>query len=262
MKTVYTIAILLLVLPLSSQVTFQPKSLGLEPKGVVYNTEKTVDLRIHPNGWALAYNTGRIVTFEKTRYYQFEIGKHSDPREKMQSKPYNLNLVRGSGSFAYGKINSFFVARAGMGRKTYLSEKAKRKGIAVAYNYQFGPVLGFLKPYYLNVYVDGAESGLPEIQSLRYSEETAEAFLDLQSINGASNFSEGILETRVIPGLQGKFGIHFDAGAYDEFVKAIEIGAMLDIFTQSIPLMAPSEQYANRPYFFNLYVNLHFGRRT
>lgn len=263
MKFLYPIIILLaFALPISAQVTFQPKSVDIDYKGVVYNTEQTVDLRVHANGWAVAYNTGKIVSYDRTKYYHFEIGKHSDPREKLQSRPYNLNLVRGVGSFAYGKINSFYSARVGLGKKKYLSEKAKRQGIAVAYNYEIGPALGFLKPYYVEIYVDNPDGSGVSTDVIRYTEDNAEQFLDLQSISGEANFAEGILETKILPGIQGKIGIHFDAGAYDEYVKAIEIGAMAEIYTQTVPIMAPSENHSNKPFFFNLYVNLHFGKRN
>lgn len=261
MKIYLQLILMLFVLQLPAQVTFQPKALDFDWKGVVYNNERTVDFRLHPNGWALAYNTGTILTYEKTKYYQFEIGKHSDPREKTQSRPYNLNLVRGAGSFTYGKINNFYVARAGMGRKKYLSEKAIRKGIAVAYNYQVGPTLGILKPYYLRVYADRGDLPGHTTRNIKYTEENAEKFLDLRSVASESNFAEGLLESKIIPGIQGKIGVHFDAGAYDEFVKAIEIGAMIDIFTQTIPLMAPTQNHSNKPFFLNLYVNLQFGKR-
>ncbi len=259
--SLFIFGLLTFALPLVGQVTFQPKSLDNEVKGVVYSTEKTVDFRLHANGWAVAYNTGKIVTYNKTKYYHFELGKHSDPREKMQSRPYNLSFVRGAGSFAYGKINSFYSARVGMGRLKYLSEKASRKGIAVAYNYQVGPALGFLKPYYLEVYVDSGELGGFTTEAIKYSEETKDQFLDQGGIANEGRFAEGLLETRLIPGLQGKIGIHFDAGAFDEYVKAIEIGAMAEVYTRKIPIMAPTQNHPDKPFFFNLYVNLHFGKR-
>lgn len=262
MKIIYlNLFLCILVLPIYGQVTFQPKSIDFDWKGVVYNTEKTLDIRIHANGGAVAYNTGQILTYEKTKYYHFEVGWHSDPRERAQARPYNLSLVRGGGSFTYGKINNFYVARAGMGRKTYLTEKAKRKGIAVGYNYEFGPSIGFLKPYYLRVYTDQNDFVGLRTTELKYSEETAEDFLDIRSIASKANFSEGLLETKIIPGIQGKLGVHFDTGAYDEFVKAAEIGVMMDIFTRSIPLMAPTDNHPYKPFFFNLYVNLQLGKR-
>jgi hypothetical protein len=244
-----------------AQVTFQPKSLDYDSKGVVYSTEKTADFRLHANGWAIAYNVGKIVTYNKTKYYHFELGKQSDPREKLQSRPYNLNFVRGAGAFTYGKINSFYTARVGMGRLKYLSEKAIRKGIAVGWNYEVGPALGFLKPYYLDVYVDSGERGGFTTEPIRYTEETAEQFLDQGSIASEGRFAEGLLETRLIPGVQGKIGIHFDAGAFDEYVKAIEVGAIAEIYSQRIQLMAPTANHSDTPFFFNLYVNLHFGKR-
>ncbi|WP_235291011.1 hypothetical protein [Portibacter lacus] len=257
-----TILVAFFTVSMVGQVTFQPKSYDGDVKGVVYSTEKTVDLRLYPNGWAVAYNTGNIVSYNKTKYYHFELGKHADPREKLQSRPYNLSFVRGAGSFAYGKINSFYSARVGMGRLKYVSEKAKRKGIAVGFNYEVGPALGFLKPYYLEVYVDDGELAGFSTEPIKYSEETAAVFLDQGSIANEGRFVEGLLETKLIPGIQGKIGVHFDAGAFDEYVKAIEVGAMAEVYSRRIPLMAPTDNHSDKPFFFNLYVNLHFGKRN
>jgi hypothetical protein len=52
--------------------------------------------------------------------------------------------------------------------------------------------------------------------------------------------------------------VHLDWGAFDEFLRALEVGIQLDIYPKKLPIMVNSE---NRPYFMNLYVSLQLGKR-
>ena len=138
--------IILLVFAFASieaQRVIQPKIVETDWKGIIYKKEWALDLRMHENGFAIAYNSGKIVSYQRTNYYQLELGFTKDPREKTQSR---ISTIGGSGTFTYGKINSFFNLRAGVGVKRYLSEKEKRKGVAVGYTYMIGPSIALLKP--------------------------------------------------------------------------------------------------------------------
>ena len=52
--------------------------------------------------------------------------------------------------------------------------------------------------------------------------------------------------------------MHLDWGAFDEFVKAFEIGAMLDVFPSKIPILVGEN---NHQVFLNFFVNLQLGKR-
>lgn len=230
-------------------------------QGVVYDRELAIDLRLHTNGFALAANFGRIKTYYRTRYYHIEIGELKHPKEYRQSFD-NFRSAGTSRSFIFGKQNNFFVLRGGIGEKRYFSEKARRKGLAIGINYEAGPSIGILKPYYLEINrpVDPSSSEFFRV-SERYSEENASAFLDVTLIQGASGFSKGLSELSFIPGLHLKGSVHFDWGAFDEFVKAIEAGIMADIYIREVPILADVEFAENRPFFINLFINLQLGKR-
>lgn len=235
---------------------------GDDSKGIVYNKEFTVDFKLHTNGFALGFNSGRLKTYYLTRFYNFEIGELKHPKEFRQS----FDNVQSSGNvsrpFVFGKQNSFFVLRAGIGEKRYFSEKAKRKGLAVGISYEAGPSLGLLKPYYLEL--RRQDEGEPLYQSERFSEENADRFLSITDILGSSGFSKGLGEISALPGAHAKFAVHFDWGAFDEFVKAIEAGVMVDVYFRNVPIMVESElveNVENRPLFINLYLNLQLGKR-
>ena len=139
---------------------------------------------------------------------------------------------------------------------------------------------GFLKPYYLEI-TRSTDPGTAFISTEKYSEENADAFLNIRQIFGSSGFSKGLGELAFLPGYHAKIGVHLDWGAFDEFVKAIEVGVALDVFYKRVPLLVHVNQEVadimtvscphltpptvesnpNRPFFLNLYVTLHLGKR-
>jgi hypothetical protein len=237
-----------------------------ERKGIIFNKEVTVDLKLHTHGYALGVNIGKLKTYYLTQFYHFEFGELRHPKEFRQSFDFQVpSTNRVSRSFVFGKQNNFFVLRGGFGEKRYFSEKAKRRGLAVGISYEGGASLGFLKPYYLEL-LRIADNDINNvfIRSERFSEENRDIFLDIRSIFGSSGFSKGLSEISVIPGGHAKIAAHFDWGAYDEFVKALEIGVMADFFFQNVPIMVESPEVPNvenRPFFVNLYVTLQLGKR-
>ena len=246
-----------------AQTTFQPKQIEFDWKGIVYRYEKAVDFSLHTHGFMIGFNTGRILTYDKTRFYHFSLGYMRDPRERRQNKNIPLANMT-SKSFAYGKLNSLYVLRAGIGRKKYLSEKAKRKGIALGYSYEVGPAIAMLKPNYLYLLYNETQNGMSvdELRAESYSAENADVFLDYNRIFGGGGFSRGWKELTFTPGLQARGGILFSLGAYDKYVKMLEVGIMADVFIKKIPILAETEAVSNKPYFINLYLTLQLGSRS
>jgi len=252
-------------------------------KGIVYNKEITVDTRLLTHGFAVGVNFAKIKTYYKSTYYQFELGELKNQKEFRQNSD-NQILNQGSPqSFILGKQNNLFVLRAGYGVKRYYSEKAKRKGVAIGLNYEGGVTLGLLKPYYLDIQQN--DVGQPDIvptRPERFDPLNPCSFLDpLSGIYGSSGFFKGLGEIKPLPGIHGKVGVHFDWGAFDEFVKAIEVGVSADVFIRRAPIMIHLDEdilermstacphlsnlevqpNPNRPFFVNFYVTLHLGKR-
>lgn len=266
-KSVITAACLMLF-----QITFAQQRIPSgqnyydDNKGIVYNREFTMDLKIHTNGFSIGANIATLKTYYLTQFFNIELGEIKHPKEVRQSFDLQPSAAgRISRSFIYGKQNSFWVLRGGVGEKRYFSEKAKHKGLAIGVSYEAGPSLGLLKPYYLQV-ISFPEVGSNafSINSEKFSEENADNFLDITKIYGSAGFSEGLGEISIQPGGHAKGAIHFDWGAFDEFVKAIEAGIMVDFYFRKIPIMVESplvENTENQPIFINLFLNFQFGKR-
>ena len=246
---------LLALTPARSQTTVAPA----ENVGIIYNRETTFNMKLTTNrGFAPGLEFGRLRTYYKTTYYHISLGELKHSKEQRQSAdPLRSRSFR---PFIYGKQNNFFVARAGWGVKRYYSEKAKHKGVALGLSYSFGPSLGMLKPYYLAIcYPDPNNPGDCRIFHEKYSDENANLFLDENGrIKGASPFTRGFSEISVLPGANASIAFHLDWGAFDEFVKALEIGAMLDVFPKRVPILVTEE---NNQFFLNFFVNLQLGKR-
>ncbi len=253
--------ILISIIQLIGQTVFQPKPVEYNLKGVVYSTESLFEIRPHFQGFTLAYKKGKIKNYYQTTYRSFELGYIKDGREKRQTiigERIGLDLRE---PFIYGKRSQFFNLRMTYGQKTYLSEKTRRKGVAMAWIYEGGASLGLIKPYYLKVIQRDNSGEEPSIATIRYSEENESTFLDFANIYGGTNFWRGFTAITPTIGLHAKAGLHWGLGAFEDRVRAVEVGLMVDVYPREIPLMVEREDINNSFLIAKLYASFQFGRR-
>lgn len=233
-------------------------------KGILYNTEKALDVRLYSFGWGWSANAlfGNVRTYNRTTYYTFGLGfdlKH--PKEVAKSPDFTASSgSSGFSKYIYGKQNYAMSARLGYGVKRYYSEKASKNGVALAVNLAGGASMALMIPYYLEIGV--SRTDLTKVVATKYTPENEKTFLDYYQIRGKSGFFHGIGETKVIPGIYGQAAVQLDWGAFDEFLRAVEIGVQLDVFAKPLPIIVPSADVPNRPYFINFYVSLQLGKRN
>jgi hypothetical protein len=227
--------------------------------GVIYNRETTVNLRLTTSrGFLVGMEFGRLRTYYKTTYFHLSVGELRHPKEQRQSA--DPLLSRSFRPYIFGKQNNALMLRGAWGVKRYFSEKAKHRGVAVGASYTLGPTLALMKPYYLAIcYPNPTRPGDCRIMHEKYSDENANLFLDENGrIKGASPFTRGLNEISPRPGVNASAALHLDWGAFDEFVKALEVGVMLDFFPTELPILVSD---ANQRLFVNFFVNLQFGKR-
>ena len=263
----------------TAQGVYNPKEYNQGAKGIIYDKEFSGDLQLNTNGLTLGVQIGKLKTYYKTNFYYIGIGELKHQKEyKNRENLRASNFQENARSYILGKQNNLYVIRVGKGVKRYFSEKAKRKGLAVGMSYEFGPTLGLLKPYYLEIKKTGDHVIVPTIVSEKFTGDNADTFLHPASIFGASPVVKGLGEIQPRAGIHAKFGLHFDWGAFDEFVKALEVGIMGDLFLGEINLMVEDVEWQNpdnsseivnilpsnvrnRPFFINLYVSVLLGKR-
>ncbi|MBK8568146.1 MAG: hypothetical protein IPN76_33785 [Saprospiraceae bacterium] len=87
--------------------------------------------------------------------------------------------------------------------------------------------------------------------SLRYSEDTADRFLNKDLVHGASSLGQGLQEIS-LPYAHARFAVHFDWGAFDEYLKSFEGGIAVDAFFQGGSLSWSKPPVDNNFLFINL----------
>lgn len=258
MKKQFTFLLLMICFTnfLLAQTNFKIKQAN-QGKGLIYNTEKSVLVAGKTNGFALGYQWGELKTYYKTTFYRVDLGFLRHPKETRLNP--NGTTVATSNSYYFGKQNSFWQLRAGWGEKRYWSEKESIRGVAVGISYCLGPTIGLLKPYYLEK--GGFESSSSKVPGIliKYDPNNPSEFTDKNNIFGAAPFFTGLGETRITPGAHANLGLHFDWGAFEDFVRSLEVGISTDVFTKKVPILIESSQ--NRLYFLNLYLHLQLGKR-
>ena len=247
----------------SAQTVFQPKPIEQNFKGVVYDFETLFEGRIHTQGFAFGYKKGRLRSYYRTTYKNFEFGYIKDRREQRTNRNLVIGGERISSAFVFGKANELFTFRYSYGEKRFLSEKTRRRGLAVALIYEGGATLGILKPYSIEVIRTAPDDPKDQfLETITFNEEVSDQFLDERIIYGGASFLDGWGSVTPTVGLHAKVGMQWALGAFDQKAKAFETGIMLDIFPRKIPLLIEQEGISNSFYFAKLYISFLFGPRT
>ena len=239
---------------------------GATGRGIIYDHELNFIFGIaSPRNVFAGVRSGKLVTYDKLRYWSATIGTIRHARERREN-PDRVNPAtnRVSRAYTYGKINQLYALRVGFGMRKYLSEKARQRGVAVGYSYEFGPTLGLLKPYYVEYITGEPGNDGTGIEDIRYNGDNINQFLNQDRIFGASTWALGLDEIRFRPGIHARASAHFGFGAFDEVSKSLEAGLMADFFPGNTDLMLESELtpgVSNSPLFLSLFINVQFGKR-
>jgi hypothetical protein len=222
--------------------------------------------RLATDGWTFFSHRGFIKTDDPekvhTMYLYSELSEKKSPKERLTqnesfiaTNPDEIKPV----AYKYGKINNFYALKLGVGNVKPLTGTLDRKSMVISWNYQAGLSIGMLKPYYLDLLVRDGGAFVRKID--KYSDNTKESFLDSKNqgtIIGGSDFTKGLNEIKIQPGLSLRSGFNFDYSFSKYSFLAVEIGTSLELYTKQIPIMINT---SNRAAFVNVYVDARFGKR-
>ena len=221
----------------------------------IFKNEWSLGARFHTNGFSTFFERVWIKNIYKKNLIQASFFYYKDFKEQKVSS----NLINSQGvqkKFIYGKQNTFFTFDFFYGQRKVLANKMDKNGVRVSMMYGGGVTLGILKPYYLEFTNDLSTRFVAP-----YSETNDSAFLDVSpssTIIGAAGARYGFNQIKLRPGIQGKFGFNFDWANREYFVKALELGAQVDIFYKGVDILISDR---SKPYIFNLYLQLQLGKR-
>ncbi len=213
---------------------------------VFFRNEKSFGISLNSDGIGLGYRGAKRIDFRNKRFFEIDGGTLKHQKEYKISNPYTTG-----GNFVFGKLNSTFYLRGGLGHQHELYKKADLGGIAIRYFYSAGPVLAIYKPVYYRVLytISGTDY---EIREEKFNSSITMA----QEIYGRAAFTKGLDEIKVMPGVYAKGGFNFEYSKEDKVIHAIEVGAQVNAFPKAIPIMATT---TNKAIFLSLFVSYRFG---
>jgi ribosomal protein S24E len=219
---------------------------------LVYNKQTTYGLQARSNGYGLFYEMGRMKTPLKSATYRIDFTEIKHPKENKFQNISNPFLVF-SNPYVYGKVNNFYQLTMGYGQQRILGQKGNKNGVSVSALYNGGLALGLLKPYYVQV----EDPVSTQLKFIKYSAADSAIFLG-PSIIGSGGFWRGWKEVKLQPGLFVKTALRFDYGRFNEVVSALELGLSAEYYTKKVTIMALQK---DKPFFFQGYISILFGRR-
>lgn len=230
--------------------------------GVLLRKEKSGNIMLHTLGYGLGFRFGINKTYYKNRMFEFDLLEMKAPT---QARRYNENFPNPR-SYVYGKLNSLFILRAGIGRQHLLNRKPYWGGVEVRGFYYGGADIGFARPSYLYIAyysVFDNQIVLDHTTLERYNPEKHFPYIGanpncLCDIYGRGPVLSGFSEIKIYPGLYAKGGFNFEFSAQDDQIKSLEIGVSVDIFPKPVPIMAFTDP---NYYFITGYLSFHFGKR-
>jgi len=218
-----------------------------EQQKVFFRNERSFAVLLNSDGIGFGYREAKRIDYLNKRLFEIDLGTLKHPKEYKMTNAY----YQGYKSYVFGKLNSVFYLRAGIGHQHEIFQKTDLGGIAIRWFYSGGPVLSFYKPiYYLVLY----PISLTEAE---VKEEKFDVTMHQSSdILSRASFTKGLKETTVMPGLYGKTGFNFEYSKEDKVIHAIELGVQVNAFPKTIPIMASTD---NKAIFFSLFVSYRFG---
>jgi hypothetical protein len=218
-----------------------------EQQKIFFRNEKTLGILLNTDGWGLSYRQGKRINYLNKKIIDFDFGTLRNPKEVRLSNP----VYQTPGSFVFGKINSVWYLRGGLGHQHEIYKKADLGGVAIRFFYSAGPVLAFYKPIYYKILVPVSSTEFTIVEQKFDIKKH-----DPTMIYGKASFFKGFNELKVMPGLFAKSGFNFEYSKEDKVIHAIEVGAQVNAFPQDIPIMAT---VTNKAVFFSLFASYRFG---
>ncbi len=205
-------------------------------------------------GITKATNSGLIggFMFKYTVQLKKENSFHGGGIEIVNIKhPQEQKYVTSTGnSYVWDKENYLYSIRLSYYRERVLFKKASQQGVQVSILGALGPTIGLQSPYYIEVRAGKTTLKVP------YDPNNPNHYWT--NIIGSGNVLQGLGKSTVVPGLNVKIGVGFEFGAFKTNVVGIEIGFQADWLTQTIIIMANTENYN---FFPSAYLTFFFGSR-
>ncbi|MBS1780436.1 MAG: hypothetical protein JST70_13980 [Bacteroidetes bacterium] len=226
-----------------------------------YDRELLAGGRLNSNGWSAGVYFFTRHSAGTYNFWQLHFSEIKQEKQIKQQPGKNSHPELGIATpYVFGKINNLYTLQIGFGQEQLLLPGVIEDNLSVSFRYNAGFSLAMLKPYYLQL-VRADYSG-PEpafhLEDIKYSDNSADDFLNNADIHGSSKWSKGLSETQFIPGVYLEAAFVITPKAEKWLVEAITLGANASVYTKTLPVMA---ELPAKPYQVCLFAGLAIGKR-
>ena len=213
-------------------------------KKILFRNEKSFGISLNSNGFGAGYRYGKRINIHRKFLYDGDINFVRHQKEKRIYNPYSPNLRK----FVYGKTNTAFNIRFGIGQHHELFRKFDRNSVSVRWFYIGGVSAMFLKPIYYNVLNDSTGD---------YEWELFEKNTPWWYIIDKKPFTHALNEIKIIPGGFVKTGFGFEFSKEDKRINLLEVGVSLEVYPYPVKIMETEQDQILFP---TVYLSYRFGK--
>ena len=211
--------------------------------------EYQVGVLFHTQGIGITARRGYYLNAFAVRNIGVDLAYFKHPKEIQTTNP----IYENGRPYVYGKQNTLQILRLWYGKQNLRAEKLRRDAVRFSTFWKVGAALGVLKPIYLEI-------GYPDIPydytaTERYDPDAH--FSD--NIYGRADWSNGLDELTVVPGLHATYGLDFEYGDERFMPKALTTGVSVDAFLVAPEVFAEKFEQNNR-LFVTLFATFEVGR--
>lgn len=221
-----------------------------EDAGLLYRNEANGGLIINSHGFGINYRRCKHVTAARKGVWEFDLTTYRHPKEVKVTNPFYDNAK----GYYYGKLNSFFIFRTGVGIQNTIYTKPEKNGVEIRYVAFAGASLGFAKPVYLEILYDNQMPGTKLVVTEKYDPD--QHYPD--NIYGRAPFVRGLSEIGIRPGGYAKLGLNFEYGPLNTEVRSLEVGFVTDVYLLPVKIMASEREQV---VLMSLYLQFSMGRK-
>jgi len=206
---------------------------------LITDDEHSGAIFINTNGWGLNYLRARRVDGFRRNTFEITWNTLKHPKE-FKSPPIDPN----AGRYVYGKLNSVFVLKSGVGRQREIFSKFDKGSLSIKFSYQLGAALAFLKPVYFEI----DSSNVPLYK--KFDRQIADKII------GSGPYLKGFGEIKINPGAYLRSAFTFDYSKNTRMIYAMEVGFSIDAYLKEIEIMSTK---SNPQFFITLNLAFRFG---
>ncbi len=230
------------------------------PRNILYDRANAAALTFQTNGWGVGFDH-YVKANDAYTFWKFNADMQFYRHEKEVKSYFQDPSAR---AYYYGKQNSFFVARFGVGQTSEFAEKLRKNGVQINKFWQVGPSVGFIKPVYLEIiYPSSSRPGGYDFVLEKF--DPNKHYTD--NIRGRASNLVGLNETKIQMGIFLQAGLRFEYSNQELGLRGVEIGATADIYPKRIEIMSQAvldryNDHAKNHFIFPaIYTRFFFGSK-